>query len=69
MKAFETMHRLYLCLCGWAYESAWSQEADMIDNAHSSDCLCNDAGDNALEEESIFVVKDVQAPREEEVEV
>jgi hypothetical protein len=41
----------------------------MIDNAHSSDCLCNDAGDNALEEESIFVVKDVQAPREEEVEV
>jgi len=40
-----------------------------VDNAHSSECLSNDAGDNALEEESVSVIKDVETPRKEEVKV
>ena len=63
------MHRLYLCLCGWSRESARSRQESVIDNAHSSERLCNDAGDDTLEEESVSVVKDVEARREEEVEV
>jgi hypothetical protein len=38
-------------------------------NAHSSERLCNDAGENTLEEESVSVVKNVETRREEEVEV
>ena len=41
----------------------------MIGDTHSGERLCNDAGDNALEEESVSVVEDVKARREEEVEV
>lgn len=40
-----------------------------IDNAHSGECLRNNAGDDTLEEESVSVVKDVEASREEEVKV
>ena len=35
----------------------------------SRKCLCNDTGDNALEEEGIFVIKDAWTVGEEEVEV
>ena len=41
----------------------------MIDNAHALKRLCDDASDNTLEEEGIFIIKDVQARRKEEVEV
>jgi len=41
----------------------------VIDSLHSFGCLCNDASDNALEEESVLFIKDVEAPWEEEVEV
>lgn len=47
----------------------YTLEVGAIDDAHSSECLCNDAGDDTLEEESVFVVKDVEARREEEIEV
>lgn len=59
MRAFETMHLLYLCLCGWTGESAKSQKEGMIDDAHAFDRLCDDASDNTLEEESISIIKDV----------
>ena len=70
MRAFETTHLLCLCLYERSHESAWSwYEEGMIDNVHSFDCLCNDASDNALEEEGVFVIEDVEACWEEEVEV
>jgi len=59
MRASETMHLLYSCLCGWTRESAQSQKEGMIDNAHALKRLCDDASDNALEEESISIIEDV----------
>ena len=44
-------------------------EGSSIENAHSSECLCNNASYNALEEEGVPIVKDVEACREEEVKV
>lgn len=35
----------------------------------SLECLCNDTGDNTLEEEGILVIEDVWTVGEEEVEV
>ena len=64
-----TTHLLCSCLYGWSCESARDQKEDTIDNVHSFGRLCNDAGDNTLEEESVFVIKDVEARWEEEVEV
>ena len=41
----------------------------MRNNAHSGGCLCNNASDNALEEEVVFFIEDVDARWEEEVKV
>ena len=40
-----------------------------MENVHSSKCLCNDASDNVLEENSVLVIEEVGASREEEVQV